>query len=396
VRSPRISHPDWAHLGRAAIKEFALFGVVGMLFLVVTLFEAHNNKRSYLNFAAEGGVPLSVRLGHAILVKAGYLTVVFLDEHGKIVDEISPERSSFGVISIEEEGSVGEELQHESPEFKCLGEFSPLVIPGAGILDIKKLTLAIIAAEKYNRSSFHRMTESWLAALLVRLGARLPEFSFGLAQIRPASVRSFLQEELDQAEFSDRDFLTLLTNDCHNVRLAAKYINMLSHQVASPTSIDELISTIAQAYNGSVTPTIHGLRYVDAVTGAYHLLWSGDLRADDESSLGQDEAGECVYFNIASVMPKENIAEILNAHQDESEENAKVAEVHLYFQHNDPGPAAYVARLAAQRRDWLMGRLMEVGFAREQISVAEGPPPKRLRQHCEKKDNLSWAGIKIK
>ena len=402
MQLPRILLLYWGHLSRTTAKEFALFAVLGVLFVVVALFEPYSTERPYSHEASERVVrdhlSLSERLGYAILLRAGYAKVELVDLADKsisISDQKPEQEVSFKLIQI------------AHPELQCLDEFPPFVLPGVGQIDIRHLTIAIVAAEKYNRPPFQRQLEAWLAERLLPYQEQLSEFSFGLAQIRPAIARRLLQEELGQFELSDRDLLALLVNNCHNIRLAVQHVEALCHKFASANSIDEIIAQVALTYSGSVTATIHGLRYVDAVTGAYHLLGPQDTGETPESEPNPEKVTACVPFGIGSVAAALDIVSLrdtLNSDQHKSgegaqvtaEERAKVAEVHIYFWHNDPGPKAYTARLAAQRRNSLVSKLVEIGYTRERITITELSSPKHLERICEDSETSgSRAGIEV-
>lgn len=405
MRLPRTSPLYWGQLSRTTAKEFAVFGVIGVLLIVVALFEPYSHKTSVGGI--QGPQALPERLGYAILLRAGYAEVKLIDsrdERAQIpiaISDVGPdERISLKLIHTWE------------PELDCLNEFPSLGVPDVGQIDVRSLTMAIVAAEKYNRPPLQRRLEAWFAALWLPFRGTLSEFSLGLAQLRPATARRLLQEELGQFELSDRDLLALLMNDCHNIRLAAKYIEALCHQFASADSIDELIARVARTYSGAVTPTIQGLRYVDAVTGAYHLLQQDSTEESPEDTSNQEKVAACVPFEMGSITAEEiasleDIAPLGTTQkldqskpeestQATSEEKVEVAEVHIYFWHNDPGPKMYVARLAAQRKDWLVGKLVEIGYPRDRIVITELSPPKYLRQRCEDSDSSgSWAGIEV-
>jgi hypothetical protein len=399
VRLPRISPLYWEHLSRTTTKELALFGLIGVLFVVVALFEPYSTERPYTGEAPErvarDHLTLTERLGYAILLRAGY----------KEVSLVGPDGTPASISDPEQEVHL-ELTPEEHPELQCLDEFPPFVAPGVGQIDIKDLTIAIVAAEKYNRPSFQRQLEAWLAELLLWYRGKLPEFSFGLAQIRPATARHLLQEELGQFELSDHDLLALLMNNCHNVRIAAKYVEALCHQFVSVNSVNEIIAQVALTYSGVVTPTIQGLRYVDAVTGAYHLLEPQRADKITEDALDQGRVTTCISFGIGVVAAAQDIVSLrktLNPDQNKSEgvqvtseERTKVAEVHIHFWHNDPGPKAYVARLAAQRKDWLVSKLVEIGYTQERIIITELSSPKYLGGICEDSESSgSRAGIEV-
>lgn len=349
MRLPRILPLYWEHLSRTTAKEFVLFGVLLVLWVVLALFEPYNTEHPSYGQAPErvtrDHLTLQQRLGYATLLRAGYGTAKL-----KTRNPSDPKPIQENYLEFEKENH---------PDLECL-EFPTFNTPGGLKIDIRHLAIAIIAAEKYNRSPSQRSLKASFAERSLQFQGKLPEYSFGLAQIRPVTARRFLQQELGpKYELSDRDLLTLLMNDCQNVRLAGKYVEELCHQFASSISVDELIKQVALTYNGAVTPSIHGLRYVDAVIGAYYLL----QRPDFESHIKSAENTVYVNFGIGAVTGEMDVNKL--------EAKAGKNKVNIYFVHRDPGPKAYVAQLAAQRRDWLIGKLEEIGYTRDRIAITE-------------------------
>jgi outer membrane protein OmpA-like peptidoglycan-associated protein len=376
----------WGHLSRTTAKEWALFGIIGLLFVVVALFEPYSTEQPLPEESheqvARDHLSLAKRLGFAILLQAGYATVELVDKQALSVSISDPKAVDLRLTKT------------KHSELQCLDGFSPVVVPGGGDIDVGSLTIALVAAEKYNRSSMHRQLEAWVARLLLQYQGKLPEFSFGLSQIRPTTARRLFHEELGNFELADRDLLVFLMNDCHSVSLAARYVKALSHQFASASSIDEIIAQVARTYSGAVTPTIHGLRYVDAVTGAYYLL----VGKESKDSSDPAKISACVSFAVGldsmvddSLLDKE-LRNLLDSDQNKSGEN-----VHVYFRHNDPGTKAYVAHVATKRRDWLVTKLVEMGYIRGQIAVTELSAPQYRWASCgDSKGAGGWARIEVR
>ena len=247
---------------------------IGCLFVTVALFDTYNTERPYTRESAEKVVPdpldLSQRSGCAILLQAGY---------AKAVSEFT--ESDPGAADKHSADIALKDLEH--PDFDCLG-YQDETSPVWKEVDLRALCKAIFAAEKYNRSPFQRGLKQFVASIILKLTGKLPEYSFGLAQLRPSTARTLLQEELGGKNLSEKDLFEILTNDCLCVHLAAKHIEALSRRFASQNAKGDLIAKVAMAYNGSKEGSIQGLRYVDAVTGAYDLLKHTELSESTEMS----------------------------------------------------------------------------------------------------------------
>lgn len=164
--------------------------------------------------------------------------------------------------------------QHPDFAQRCSANYSNLINSNYEILDIEKLTAAIIAAEKYNRNYYQRKLEILLAQVSLKYKNTIPNFSYGLAQIKPDKIRKLLENELNNYSVDDFILLDTLRDNCQNVRLAGQYIQKLSNKFISRenNSVEKLIELVALEYNGADKENINGMRYIDAVKGAYNLL----------------------------------------------------------------------------------------------------------------------------
>jgi hypothetical protein len=377
-------------LSRSSVKELFFFGLIGMLFIVVALLEPYNTELASsaadAKTMAQDHLKLSERLGSAILLGAGYVKIPPISNISQIGD--SP------VLSLYLE------LKEEHPDLQCIKVNTSSHSQGNIAVDTRILTVTIVAAEQYNRAYWERRMEEELAEFTLKYRGRLPDFSLGLAQIRPSIARRILKGELEQFDLADADLLEILVNNCQNARLAAKYVESLAHQFASARNADELIAKVAQAYNGSSTQTIHGLRYVDAVMGAYHLLTTEDSLTE-ESEAKQTEINACAQFRIAAVAAERDVewsGEDPDAYKKILQESAGKAEVQVYLLNADPGPSSYIERLAMLRSEWLIKKLIEYGFARERVFVEQLSVQESNKRFCQgEEDSLpSFANITVK
>lgn len=89
----------------------------------------------------------------------------------------------------------------------------------------RRLAVAVVAVEKKYRTAPQRWLELRVAQLGLTLFGRLPDFSLGLAQLRPSTVRALPKgspgEPNDEVRRDDRAMLAALSNDCHALGFAA-------------------------------------------------------------------------------------------------------------------------------------------------------------------------------
>lgn len=370
-------------------RELPILALIGSLFFAAALFDPYSTERPYSGEPSDrvppGHLTLQGRLGYAILLRAGYGDV---------------ELAGPGVDVDSAAGKTGEvqatfhERAHS--DLHCLGRPSSILATDHKKVSVRYLAMAMLAAEKYNRSSFTVWAEGQFARLALQIRGRLPDFSLGVAQVRSSTARAVLRDELGAFEMPDRDVLELLLNDCQNVRLAAKYVQSLARGFADSSDAERTVLRTVMAYNGSVTPTVQGLLYADAVRGAYDLL-----RGNGEEDFGQSVGGEaapptrrlCVTFSIGSDSgdngikdQKETSEEADSAKADSAKappESRRSADVRIVLWQRDPGPASYRSRLFAQRRKWLERELVAAGYSPDRIRAEEAPRTAPVPDVCE-------------
>jgi hypothetical protein len=269
-----LQHP-WVHQAKQrTLSEFRAFGIVAIFFALSLLAKPYEETTSKVD---QNKLTLSKRLGYAILHRAGYIQ--------PIEYEASPEANSDSDTDEKtRERWVYQGNSHQ--DFACIEPFPIMVLPSGQVLDPTTLTKAIIAAEKYNRNSLRRNLESQIARFLIPFMGKLPDFSYGLAQIKAETARSLMQ--LDNIQMEGSELLDFIADDCQNIRLASEYTFSLLEEVKNDSqeqtlsseerrqeefiSTEEVIQRVASKYNGSSRESISGLRYIDAVNGAYNIL----------------------------------------------------------------------------------------------------------------------------
>ncbi|HYR10283.1 MAG TPA: hypothetical protein VEQ60_21085 [Longimicrobium sp.] len=265
------------------------------------------------------------------------------------------------------------------------------------------LTTALIAAEKYNRSSFQRRVEGWLARSTLRLRGRLPEYSYGLSQLRPSVARALLAPELGGDPLPDHELLALLTNTCHSARLAELYVDALAQRFAGSGTTEKVLERIIRAYNGASSETVHGMRYVDAVRGAYQLLTKeADEDPDQKDYQPTDQGIACLRFPLASPEgatrgaegPYE-LADQMLAKLDTTAAPGQTRVTYYIDQFAGEGPSLYRERMMVRRREWVRSELLRVGFSGDRIRWAEAEARTRFARHCGETDDASWGAAEV-
>gem|GEM_PF-5960284 len=395
-----ISPLSWAALLKKTGRELLLFAGLGGLFAVAAFFEPFNNEKPYTGQTPDQVVrdhlTMPERLGYAILLRSGYAQVQLYDEGEGTAISLSEQKNRQNI-------ALHLSIASSHPELVCLRPDYTVAVADIGGIDIHNLTIAILAAEKYNRSAFERRIEFGLADILLRLTGRLPNFSYGLAQLRPEIARQVLRNELGDA-LSDRDLLALLDNPCQNARLASQYLEILVKQAGAAKTLEALIAQVARTYNGAVTPTIQGLRYADAVFGAYGLIPS-DYVGDPAPSVAADVDIHCLTYEPGAVafsdatMLKSAMLGSGDAAESEQDKSAPVSkkpvvppaerDIQLKFSTTDPGPGAYTELLAQRRKLWLVEQLTALGYNRQRISIADIRPEESLSAACGDSESKS-------
>jgi hypothetical protein len=367
VQLPRISPRLSELLNSTTGKELIAFGALGIFFFIAALFQPYSNERPYSHESAQevapDHLPLQERLGFAVLLHAGYVRV------------LSPAPDAGG---DNEEAPLSDRLiRNELSELVSLSHSEAIADNETNGIKLDELTISIVAAEKYNRSFFERKLEIGVAKAILRLTGALPDFSIGPAQIRPSRARRLIHSELGAFNLSDQELFELLRDDEFNIWLAGLYIAGICEVNKGAGSVDAIIAKVVASYNGATTPTINGLRYVDAVTGAYHLLLSSS-DGEDADATSPSATRVTVLFGLGSVAGTGEW-DILGEKQDTSASNGtpaeseveerKTAKAKIFLCTGDMEPKAFHERLNERRKQWLIGRLETIGYQMGNISV---------------------------
>jgi len=100
------------------------------------------------------------------------------------------------------------------------------------IRDVAPYAVAVVAAEMFNRNLVHRQFERIYSKIVQFITGRVPDLSYGTAQIRPSRVRRLLQERPEETRAvlgnenpSDREIVERLWDECASLSLAALILN---------------------------------------------------------------------------------------------------------------------------------------------------------------------------
>ena len=376
--SRRILRLAWAQAVRQTRRELRLFGLLALGFIAVATVDPYRTVRPN---RGEAALTLRERLGYAVLLRAGYVTARY-QSLTTVVDAPagSTRTHSGGGPDPDPSQILVEEQSH--PDLACLVRFPALHLAGGATVDSRYLAEAIVASERYNRPPITRRFEIWIARMRLAVGGTLPDYSIGVAQVRPSRARALLDEELGSPPVSDNELLELLRNDCQNVRLAARYVDGIARRYQGLATAEDVAARTALIYSGGLSPSVHGLRYIDAVAGAYTLLVaSGNGGAADlegESPPSASDSGVtsrgCFIFGIGSPVVTDSTLFHDVGPTDSSLTRKRPAlapgdaQVVVYLWQSDPGPPSYVERLARRRRQDLLATLVRRGYRPQHIS----------------------------
>lgn len=208
---------------------------------------------------------LRERVGANILHAAGYLGAAYL-----VVDKLQNPPRSYYALSADgtATGCAGAELPPVEGDAADRAERAA------------NLAVAIVAVEKFNRNALHRATERAYARAYRGVFGRLPDLSYGPAQIRPSFVRRLaaLQPGWPQAvawaRLPDEDLLALLGKECEALKIVATFA---LHRIVKDDGTDE---DIAAAYAGQRRRSSAPIDYA-AIVGKMVTMMRQPLPVDE-------------------------------------------------------------------------------------------------------------------
>lgn len=347
------------------MREWRFLSLAGVLFLASTGFSGYNTEQQMSSEDSSSvqrdHLTLPQRLGYAILTNAGYATVRLPP----------PEELKQGAPLILD-------WHYNHPDFRCIDDNVKLGNQEPEKVDPFLLLASIVAAEKYNRSALARSGEALLAHAVHSVTGRAPDFSLGLAQIRPSVVRADLAAELGEMDLSDEALLDYTLDDCTNIVAADHRIRALLAQVDPSLSTEQVIGAVARAYNGASATGEDGRMYEMAVVGAYGLLPGGG--SSEEGEPGSEPPGyvTCARFAVGSPTGRFDGA----ASEDElwppeelRQQLMTATEIVVSFSDREPGPSQYRERLSTLRTDWVVRQLLAAGISADIVHVESTKDP---------------------
>ena len=341
------------------MKELPFLILTGLLFLASTAFDGYNTEQQTAyedpDSVERDHLSLEQRLGYAILTNAGYATV-----------ELPPEEE------LKTTGTLTFTPHPEHPDFRCIDETTRMAEDEMDKVNAFQLLVSILAAEKYNRPAFIRASEALLARAAYSTTGRTPDFSLGLAQIRPSIVQAELTEELGELDLSGGALLDYALNDCTNVVAADHHVQALLKKVDPALPVEQAVAAVARAYNGASASGEDGRMYEMSVVGAYDLL-TGRGNAEGEEMVAQPPGFvACALFSVGSPVGRSDGAENDESSWPSPELKDKLAaatQIIVSFVDREPGPAQYRDRVATLRSDWVVQHLVAAGVSASVIQL---------------------------
>ena len=117
---------------------------------------------------------------------------------------------------------------------------------------------ALVAIEAHTTPALERLAENTVLPVMARLGLPLPDWSVGLAQIRPSTGVG-----LGEADRTEDLALSIAADDCLSVRLAVGIVRRLAREWNEDACDSDCMIYVARAYNGQREINSANLAYLD-------------------------------------------------------------------------------------------------------------------------------------
>jgi len=199
------------------------------------------------------------RVGTNILDAAGYLSAAYyvLDPGG------NPPQSYYAL----------------TPDGRVMGCAAPYeLVPEDLITDhATHVALAIVAVEKFNRNVVHRFAERIYAKLYRAAFGKLPDLSFGPAQIRLSTVRKMAAARSDWekvaawASKSDDELLGMLWQECSALKTVTVFVLQELNRPDKDNVADD-VTDAAMAYVGQRRRTSALIDYAPIVSAMVSMM----------------------------------------------------------------------------------------------------------------------------
>lgn len=361
--------PIWRALLRRTASELKWFALLGTLFALILLVPAFNSELLAIGERPDTPLPgrltLSERLGYATLLNSG------LAELQPLTDE---DRQN---LRTQAQRPWPVQISSHSPIPNCLSDEAVKI--GDQELSLRRLSISILAAEMYNRDKLIRRVKEVLGKFYENLFAAVPDFSYGVGQIKISTAKEILLQSVG-AQISDDDIVSLLKSDCDNVAISGAYIKQLLNNRNLDDDQDGVIEKVAASYQGAAYGAEGSRLYLMAVLGAYHLL-TPDVPPDaGVENPANDNVHFCIGFERGGVVGTDetDFASFLEKHA-----SARLVSASAEVWTDEQKPDAYRQALETAREKWVNEKLKSLGFDPANTAVKAITAASRQTHDCD-------------
>jgi hypothetical protein len=182
-----------------------------------------------------------------------------------------------------------------------IGHCARLEYAGDNEPDLSSLAIAVVAAEKFNRSGLHRFLELHLADAVRAITGRLPDMSLGVAQVRPSTIRRYVETSPALKELvrktDDASLRVLLMNECESLRLSAAVLGAVAAELRRSKTCaydDACLQLAVLRYGGHRHRSEAVVDYLGLVWTMKGLLETGNAEPTEEDAPAAcEKAGDC-------------------------------------------------------------------------------------------------------
>ena len=325
------------------ISELIHLAGVSVLVCAVITLPVYNGEKLdaavHPGKTTRGTLTLNERFAYAGLLTTGF----------GVVDEFSwPDGVSLGTTEL----------------VRCAGNASTIQFRD-GKLYLDKATLAVVAAEMYNRDRTTRNIEFVIGNIYEWISGETPNFSYGAAQIRLSLAKRLLEGEISKS-LSTNEVVDILKDDCNSIQLARAYIEEIAEKLENNLSVDSALRQIAARYIGARESDVYIFgRYIDVISTMYALMknptnYTG-LAETDEGR--QSEEFVVPYYCIG--FPRGRVEGEKNSHLETflnrtSKDQVGTFSVRIWTE--EKAPKRYGDLLESARVEWLKTSLTSLNF----------------------------------
>lgn len=228
---------------------------------VVALTLEQRQMRLVTVYTDDGLASMQQRMAMNILLRSGYLAEAQVTK-----DEREPQsRPSYAVRVDDEISSCAQRGEAQGAQ-----------------RDLSNLAVAIVAAEKFNRSPLQRRMEWLWAGTAEVMTGTMPDLSLGPAQIRFSTVRRLAANEevkaLLQGRTDDAALRSLVSDECSAVKLTSAIISATAQALGASKRCqdeDSCINLAILRYNGHRHESQAVVDYLGLVRSMAQLLAQG-------------------------------------------------------------------------------------------------------------------------